>query len=75
MVLFVELSSASPWKSNAVMMRAVSRKPGLGAMFKAFWLTLVDPANEESLKTKKGKPQENKSTGKIKHVKGRSLKD
>ena len=49
------------------------KRPNLKTMFKAFWLTLVDPRNEESLRYDIDK---RKSDWKVKKGrKGRSLKD
>lgn len=69
------LAKSPPPHELITGIRGGAKRPHFGAMIKAFWLTLVDPANEESLKYKKDKAKKDGQTGKGAQVKGRSLKD
>jgi len=65
------LLRAAPLKLGTI--RAGQKRPSLKTMFKAFWLTLVDPRNEESLKHDVEKSKKDSKIGRGR--KGRSLKD
>lgn len=75
LVILCHFSTAKLLMSPNIMVRGGVKKPPLGSMLKAFWLTLIDPSNEESLKNKKPKTKTDSNAGKSRHVKGRSLKD
>lgn len=40
--------------NNVLISGGKSKSPGLITMIRAFWLTLINPENEESLKEEKG---------------------
>ncbi len=69
--LKVPLIRTAPLKLSTI--RAGQKRPSLKTMFKAFWLTLVDPRNEESLKHDVEKRKKDSKI--LRGRKGRSLKD
>ena len=72
-VLLVFYMCISDAIKGGTTMKSSSVKRKKAGMLKAFWLTLIDPSNEESLKEEgKKRVVDIKNRGK---VKGRSLKD
>jgi len=51
------------------------KRPSIATMFKAFWLTLIDPNNAEDLKDPKGFRAKKSKSKSIKSKKGRKLSD
>lgn len=73
------------WRHSLLQVRggaANKKKLGLGSMIKSFWLSLIDPGNEEGLQQEKnadkgkngGKESKGGMFGGKKKSKGRSLK-